>query len=328
MDPVRREVLRTCVWQRMRNLLVKPEADPLNVFVKQEPHKVKKIRENRFRLISGVSFVDTMIDRILFHGLAAAVKRSVMWTPALIGWAPHSGQHRLLSSMFGRRKVMSIDKEAWDWTLREWMVNGLKNFLKRLCVNMPDWWEKMVDARFEMLFTRAVWRFSDGDEWIQTFTGIMKSGCYLTIILNSAAQVYLHHATLVRMRCERDFGTLFAVGDDTVQDEEEHLLEYVYTLGTLGCWPKKPVVGYRFEFCGFEYYGGEIMPLYRDKHQFNIEHVDPGTRDEVLASYLLMYAFSNKDYQRLASLVSDAGLSRLWSRQRCIRFLDQGTDPF
>lgn len=94
------------------------KSDPLKVFVKQEPHKMAKIQEGRYRLISAVSLVDTMIDRILFRTMWAKALSKPLRTPSAVGWVPLSGGWRSIRQMLPGRTV-AIDKSAWDWTVQE-----------------------------------------------------------------------------------------------------------------------------------------------------------------------------------------------------------------
>lgn len=60
-------------------------AAPLKVFVKPEPHKMTKIRDGRFRLISGVALEDAMLDRILFGKLARNILAKQEPGPVMVG---------------------------------------------------------------------------------------------------------------------------------------------------------------------------------------------------------------------------------------------------
>lgn len=73
------------VTERIQSLLSgEMEADDIKVFVKQEPHSWEKISEGRFRLISAVSMVDTMVDRIVFGDLVDRVLATAGETPVMI----------------------------------------------------------------------------------------------------------------------------------------------------------------------------------------------------------------------------------------------------
>lgn len=63
----------------------KPVSDPLKIFIKQEPHKDKKIAEGRLRLIMSVSLIDSMVDRILFMRLAYKVVNNFKDTGIMLG---------------------------------------------------------------------------------------------------------------------------------------------------------------------------------------------------------------------------------------------------
>ena len=44
-------------------------SDPINAFIKVEPHAPRKVRNNAWRIISGISIVDTLVDHFLFGGI-------------------------------------------------------------------------------------------------------------------------------------------------------------------------------------------------------------------------------------------------------------------
>ena len=77
--------------------------DPIKVFVKQEPHKMSKIKQERYRLISGVSLVDTLVDRLLLQWLAQNVVEHVGETPSRIMISSIVGNFKLILEI--RRKI-------------------------------------------------------------------------------------------------------------------------------------------------------------------------------------------------------------------------------
>lgn len=265
------------------------------MFIKPEPHKLKKLEEGRLRLISAVSFEDTMVDRIIFHYLAEAVLKSPGRTPSMIGWVPIRGSWRAFRKMLPQR-VLCLDKQAWDWTVQPWLVEVLEDVIFRISLDAPDWWYAIVSSRFVQLFYRSLFRFLDGTEFEQDFPGIMKSGCFLTIILNTLAQVVLHFEACRRAGEDPHKTMPYALGDDTVQAALfKQFLRYIVALESLGAKVKPAQPQTTIEFAGFKIDHHTIVPAYDTKHLFKVEYTPdlPTT----LAAYQRLYARDKKKYE-------------------------------
>lgn len=212
-----------------------PFADNIKVFVKPEPHKVAKLREGRLRLISGVSMVDTMIDRILFGWLAHKAMTTVSKTPCRVGWTPLMSGWRELRKRFIGKPILCLDKSAWDWTVQPWLIDVLFLFVNELAESPGHWWRCAAANRFNALFVSAKYEFGDGTIVQQEGKGIMKSGCYLTLLLNSVSQVALHVAASLRLGVDPTLNVPQAMGDDTIQVSPADLNGYVKEVEALGC---------------------------------------------------------------------------------------------
>lgn len=81
-NPERVEMLRAAVWYALNN---PGSPDPIRMFIKQEPHKEAKLRVGRYRLISAVSFVDTMADRVMLRWLQNKAVANVGKTSCAVG---------------------------------------------------------------------------------------------------------------------------------------------------------------------------------------------------------------------------------------------------
>lgn len=287
-DPERVAFVKAAVRQRFDALLSGVKvSDDLNVFVKQEPHKVAKLREGRERLILAVSLIDTFVDRILFGWLGRLVVSTVGRTPCMVGWSPVRGGWRLLNAHYKRKRVTCLDKSAWDWTVTPWMVRAWRDFIRALPVNAPEWWLDMVDARFEQLFEKAVFRFKDGTVVFQSVVGIMKSGCYLTIILNSVGQSLLHYVANSRLGYPLKQDQPHVMGDDTVQPLVLDLLAYVEQIRRLGAVVKEVSAQDFVEFAGFVFTDTGAWPCYWQKHLFSLQYAE--NLAETVYSYQLLY---------------------------------------
>jgi len=279
--------------------------DDIKVFVKQEPHKLTKIRDGMFRLISAVSLMDTLIDRILFAWIARAQLDSVGHTPCLVGWSPVRGGWRAIVNRFGNSAVNCLDRSAWDWTVQDYLVDMWVLFLENLPVNAPEWWIKMMKLRFKILFEEAWFRFEDGTRVKQETKGVMKSGCYLTILLNSLSQSLLHYIANSRCGYPMEKNQPYSIGDDTVQEAMDWLLEYVIQLEKLGVIVKGAKVQHWVEFAGFCFDGKTCYPAYWQKHLFNLQHTK--RLEETLQSYQYLYVNEPVMYEFLCRLAREVG---------------------
>lgn len=288
-DPVRLRLVRLTVRQRFNELLAGNDyADPIKVFVKPEPHKPEKMRQKRWRLISAVSLVDTMVDRVLFGWLGRQALQQVGKTPCLVGWSPIRGRWRLMQYAYENKPVCCLDKSSWDWTVQPYMVRLWKRFLKNMAVGAAPWWCDMVDRRFKMLFQEAEFKFSDGTIVKQAGGGIMKSGCYLTLLLNSVSQSMLHYLANYRLGKNPLSYQPHCVGDDTVQVSFPYLEDYVKQFEALGAKVKGFKVQHWVEFCGFAFANNTCFPAYWQKHLYKLRFAP--NLEETLKMYQVLYA--------------------------------------
>lgn len=295
-DPAKVSLVKDCVRLRYSRLLAgEQDFDDIKVFVKQEAHKLSKIVEGRFRLISAVSLIDTFVDRILFGWMGRAMLNSVGRTPCLVGWSPVRGGWRMLSDKYRGRPTVCLDKEAWDWTVPEWMVDYWMQVIFQLAHRAPDWWREMVKLRFRALFRDAVFQFEDGTRVWQEVWGIMKSGCYLTILLNSLGQSGLHYVAADRCGDDPAENEPDVIGDDTAQKKIRNLLLYVAKLEELGVIVKGAKVKNHVEFAGFAWDGKVCWPAYWQKHLYNMAH-SPNLR-ELLQCYQYLYVHEPVMYE-------------------------------
>lgn len=257
-------------------------ADPLLVFVKQEPIKREKALQERWRLIQASSVVDTMVDRILYGPLTSLfIDRS---SPVLAGWQPAKGGHRLIRAAFPRGCLMA-DRTAFDWTVNEYDVRMLSNLLEELHPCAPEWWLTRHRARMTLIYRMAVLQFQDGTQEDQKDWGFQKSGTFLTFISNSLIQL-LNHALACRRLGESPSPWPFVLGDDTVQTNRSDA--YINELGKCGRIVRAER-GLIPEFAGFRFGENGPVPAYLDKHAFRLKALAPEVLSEALQSYCFMY---------------------------------------
>lgn len=287
-DPERVELLRAVVWQRLND----PQSpDPIRVFVKSEPHKQSKLDSGRYRLISAVSFVDTMTDRIMLRWLQNAVLDSLGSSSCMVGASPLDGGYRWISGLFKGRKTRALDMTAWDWTIPEWLILALKDLVKNLALCHPQFWSDWLDRRWEALFRDAVFCFGDGSTVRQPGWGLMKSGCYLTIVLNTFSQMIRHRIVMSRLGLRvEDYRVVFLGDDQTIEDFPQ-FGEYERITRSMGFLLKESEVSeHAVHFIGYVMTRDSMLPEYSQKHVFKITHVPDDVLADVLESFCILYA--------------------------------------
>lgn len=300
------------------------EADPLKVFVKMEPHKRAKLEEERYRLIMSVSLIDALVDRILFMKLMFKVVKNFASSNIMIGWSPCGGGYRLIEALFGGKKTVSIDKKSWDWTVKKWLLDAVKELIIRLANDPPDWWVLAVETRFELLFGDPEFIFPDGSSGRQPAPGIVKSGCYLTILINSLAQYILYEMYVIKEDL-RDM-SIIILGDDTLQEWFPNYLDYVKYLEDLGFRIEVELHDEgSCEFAGF-LFGRGYKPAYQAKHMFMLKHLttDSEIAAQTLSNYMLLYYFVPEVRDYLNSLISMLALPSACRSEKSLRALACG----
>lgn len=109
--------------------------DPVRVFVKQEPHKLSKLLQKRFRLISSVSLVDSLEERVLYQRrtkFEIANWDSIPSKPGMGSTDQNIGVlAREMSSILEEHGVLMDDDVAgWDWQEKWYLL------MATLVVNM------------------------------------------------------------------------------------------------------------------------------------------------------------------------------------------------
>lgn len=275
-DPARVEHF----WQIVQQQILTGNADPIRLFVKAEPHKLAKIENGRYRLISSVSVVDQLIDHMLFGDFNQVLIDECVFIPSKAGWSQYGGGWRMMP----REPWMALDKSSWDWTVHGWLVDMVLAFRAQQCNNMHDRWMQLARWRYERLFGDPVFVTSGGLLLRQKQPGVMKSGCVNTISDNSIMQVILHLRVSYEMGVEP--GPIYTMGDDTLQAPVERLDDYMRAISQFSIVKEMTLEN---EFAGCRFHGRRVEPLYRGKHAFNLLHLNGDYVQQIADSYVLLY---------------------------------------
>lgn len=283
------------IWIMIQNQINEKVSDPIRLFIKPEPHSIKKMETGRYRLISSVSIIDQIIDAMLHGELNQELIDNWIYTPVRVGWSPLNGGWRRMPFV---PKQMAIDKSSWDWTAQPWLFEVALEVRKRLCYNLTTKWADLADWRCQQLFGNPRFITSGGLLLRQLQPGVMKSGCYNTLMDNSIMQLILHAAVCHTLSIP--IGGIIAMGDDTLQDDLPEPLRSQY-MAELSMYCNIKVCKTATEFCGFTFHvSGEIEPNYRGKHAYKMLYMSDKIADSMAESYTLMYHRS-----RFSSLIDN-----------------------
>lgn len=200
--------------------------DPIRLFVKQEPHVKRKIKEGRFRLISSVSLVDQLVERMIFgpqNQLEIQCWKNIPSKPGM-GLSLHEQAQSIwneLSANHRRSPAAEADISGFDWSVQDWEL--WSDLFVR--IQLGDFGRKLrilAKSRF-YCFMNSVFQLSDGTLIEQGKPGLMKSGSYCTSSTNSRIR------NLMAEIIGADW--CIAMGDDSVEGYVPNAAELYKRLG-------------------------------------------------------------------------------------------------
>lgn len=186
--------------------------DPVRVFVKDEPHSLRKRQQKRWRLIFCVSLVDQLVERLLCGAQNSAEIRSWQTLPSAPGMGLTLDEdlrhiHARMMDLSGGRPMAEADITGFDWSVKEWELLLDAEVRVRLG-NMTGFIANALRNRV-LCVSRSVYAMPDGELLVST-PGVQLSGSYNTSSTNSRIRVMLAYLA----------GASWAVamGDDCVEE--------------------------------------------------------------------------------------------------------------
>jgi hypothetical protein len=174
-----------------RELIQAGLCDPVRIFVKMEPHNQEKLRQRRVRLISSVSLIDQIVERLLGDRQNMAEIRQWYNIPVKPGMGlDDAGLEILWDEM---KPLLSgaaqSDVSGWDWSVDEPMQFSDRD-LRCLCASQAEgtWFHNAV-SNLTSCVVLSVYMFSDGLLAEQLVAGLQNSGRYWTSSGNSHLRV-------------------------------------------------------------------------------------------------------------------------------------------
>jgi hypothetical protein len=261
--------------------------DPVKLFIKKEPHKLRKILEDALRLISNVSLVDQLEDRVLYSMQNELEIANYGTIPSKPGMGLHDEGIKVIHQNVidaGNRKLLSIDAKAFDWSQRGYCFEYDALLRCRLYDLSPDDWLVTVILNRHHCVANSLFVDSDGFVYEQLYPGIMLSGWYCTSSSNS------HISILMCWLAKSSWA--MAQGDDTLS-EWIPTIEQVYKDNGMRLGQCEDVTSADFEFCSTRIQNGVGVPLNVGKMVVNALCVGEDAERKLLAVGTLEYELRN-----------------------------------
>lgn len=286
------------LWYDVRRVMAGDFEHIFRVFVKNEPHKIAKVKAKRWRLIIASALSVQMVWRMLFRHQNDALNAHPYETPSKHGTVfCYGGWRRFLAYAHSKSLRYSRDISGWDVNAPGWALHLVGEW-RALWPGITSEWRRIKDLLYKDAFSESKLLFSSGVVLKQQFDGFMKSGIYNTISDNTVAMVAMH--ILACLRSGMIFGSFAATGDDVIQSNVSD--SYLEELEKAGCRVKE--VHSHLEFMGMDFSKGSPEPLYFPKHVVSFA-TKTGLEEEVLDAYARLYTYSDKFpyWKRVAELL-------------------------
>lgn len=271
------------LWHDTQLVLAGKYEHLFRVFVKDEPHKRKKIESHKWRLIIATSLPVQMVWRMAFDHQNKWLNAHPYTTPSAHGLVfPHGGWRRFKSMVDTLGLRWSRDIAAWDVNAPGYLLRDVRRVRKRF--GGPDSWLRVVDLLYDDAFVHPKLLFSNGIVLEQTYEGFQKSGTFNTISDNSQAMAIGHFHACRRARMP--VCPVRATGDDVLQAAWSD--SYGAALETLGMVVKEVTTACVFMGTDFT---DRPKPVYFEKHIVNLASTT-AELSEVLDSYVRLYCYS------------------------------------
>lgn len=292
-----RNLIHRCVNERMQLLLsedhrsLSPEelvargvVDPVRLFIKNEPHPPRKFKSGKMRLISSVSLIDQLIERLLCGEQNACEIANWHRIPSKPGMGLDSKENRDLVRAAVREDAAEADVSGWDWSVQGWELAWEAEARIQLS-SLPPPLALAMRNRFHCV-ANTVFVEPGGFMFAQVVPGIQLSGCYNTSSSNSRMRVMAAHLIGAKW--------CFAMGDDCVEQYVPDAAQKYAALGHVVRMYRKahPTA---FEFCSHKFFVDRSYPVTAGKSLFRILSKDWEERDlEQFAAYLIDHADKGK----------------------------------
>jgi hypothetical protein len=230
--------------------------DPSTIFIKDEPHPARKVRDKRYRCITPVSLVDQLVEAVLFGDMAEYLKAALFRSGSAVGIGFSDAQMDDLRE-FVREKLIELrghmlsdDVSGFDAMHTEQMLlatcdlDELRFVGTHPCTKL---WR--ANRRWAKVSSRSVSVFGSV-LMTKVIPGMINSGSRDTSRRNTSLRLIYGHLILTSMGTE---GFVLANGDDCVTIAKS-LDGYEQHAGKYGIKVRDVLKSdEEFEFCSHRY---------------------------------------------------------------------------
>ncbi len=275
-----------------KDLVERGLMDPCKLFIKNEPHKLEKIRNKRLRLIFSVSLCDNLIAYLL--GSQQNQNEIVRWEliPPSAGMGLTDEDHSLVRDYVRGMEadgstIIDSDVSGWDFSVQE--SEFRHEFERRLALNGGTGtdWERVARAHM-FCMARKVFVLSNGEMYQQTIPGVLPSGWYLTASMNSNVRALNHYDIALRQSKKPKCKTM---GDDCLERSVDNPIEEYAIRGHKVKHVNK-CSSQEFEFCSTHFTADNAVPVNIDKMLVNMLTFKASKYDELVERF---FQFRNVD---------------------------------
>lgn len=254
-----------CLWYGDDVFNMSPEelvtngiADPVAIFIKDEPHSMKKIVAGKLRIISSVSVLDQLVTRAVC-GLQNLAEIAAWETcPSKPGMGLHDeGLLRIAATareMFERGNIVETDVSGWDWSVQQWELDCDAERRRRLAGESEGSVFTHLLRVHAYFVGSPVYVLPSGEMYIQQFRGGQLSGDYNTSSTNSAMRIMATQLARLRLGVSLEGPMdVCAMGDDSFERSVDGLGPALEELGHTVKFVKVNTGLAGMEFCSHEF---------------------------------------------------------------------------
>lgn len=284
--------------------------DPVKIFVKQEPHKRRKLEEGRVRLIMSVSIIDKLVEMVLVSDLKEKEIANWATIPSKPGIGfTEQGIKIIYQSAMAMKRPVATDVSGFDWHVQQWMLDADADINIRLCENSFNEWEVLMQ-RTATIEGKSLYCLSNSKLLELKVKGIQNSGKLKTSMSNSKIRCLL--ADLVG---STDY---HAMGDDDFEEWVEGAFDKYADLGM--DLKNYDEVTDKFEFCSKLYSKEGAYPVDYAKTLMKYLHSAPVNWIEWLG-YRIGFddeMSQHPEYPRIVKLIRAVGFDQLGGEQKLL----------
>lgn len=265
----------------------------LKTFIKPEPHKIEKIRDQRWRLIICFPLCVQVAWKMLFDYTNNMMVERAYEIPVQHGFQLFGGNWKHYYRQWTSQGLNAgTDISAYDFSTT-WLK--VRNSVFQMRVNMARGahvaaWKDLALRLYEQIYVGSIIHFPCGTVVRMLVNAIQKSGSPNTISDNSLLRFYESvYISLANGLSVYPLGSF--VGDDALErihpDDESTLLRAYKERG----WTIKQIER-GLDYIGHSFTPTGPMPLYLGKHLYSVRFVSDSLMPEWLESMARLYAYS------------------------------------